>query len=281
MVLNVRGKDIEVCEYDLYLQYFKEIVKPEYAGEAETYLYDAVARCDMNFNEEEFCVSIDSSKTVSGAIVDLNCCLLYEDGVYGLFFDCYYLETYRFNRGSVNYKVNGFGIYVEDFKKFAKPEYAGEAENILWDSLEASLNEEINARNGISVLMPEEKSKYNCVVSFHFSVTLEDGFLEVNYLYGEGPNIYTNVKDVEYEILNIDEYLTGFEGVALAEYRHMGYDMLINSVEKWREEHLECQELVLDAEKTKEKIEARFVFRCIDLTELEMDGRYHLSYKIF
>lgn len=281
MVLNVRGNDIEVCDYDLYLQYFKEIVKPEYAGEAETCLYDAVARCDMNLNEEEFCVSIDSNKTMSGAIVDLNCCLLCDDGVYSLSFDYYYLETYRFNRGSVNYKVNGFDIYVEDFKKFAKPEYVGEAENILWDSLEASLNEEISARNGISVLIPEEKSKYNCVVSFHFGMTLEDNLLEVNYLYEEGQNIYTNVKDVEYEILNIDEYLAEFEGVALPEYRHMGYDMLINSVEKWSEEHLKYQELVLDAEKTKEKIEARFVFRCTDLTELEMDGRYHLSYETF
>lgn len=279
MVLNVRGNDIEVCEYNLYLQYFKEVVKPEYAGEAETCLYDAVARCDMNLNEEEFCVSIDSGKTVSGAIVDLNCYLLYEDGAYGLFFD--YLETYRFNRGSVSYKVNGFDMYVKDFKKFVKPEYAGEAENILWDSLEARLNEEVNARNGISVLMPEEKSKYNCVVSFHFSMILKDGLLEVTYLYGEGQNIYTNVNGTECEILNIDEYLAEFEGVALPEYRHMGYDILINSVEKWREEHLKYQELVLDAEKTKEKFEARFVFRCTDLTEVEVDGRYHLSYEAF
>lgn len=281
MRLNVRGNYIEVCDYDLYLQFFEEIVKPECAREAETCLYDAVAECDMNLDGEKFCISIDASKTVSGATVDLNCYLLCEDGVYVLSFDYYYPRTYCFNKDSINYRVNGFDIYVEDFKMFAKPEYAGEAENILWDSLEVSLNEEISARSGISVLIPEEKSKYNCVVSFHFSVSLEDGLFEVSYLYEDGRSIYTNVNDVEYEIFNIDEYLAEFEGVALPEYKHMGYDMLINSVEKWREEHLKYQELVLDAEKTKEKFEARFVFRCTDLTELETDGMYHLSYEPF
>lgn len=67
MILNVNGTECEIIGYDTYINRFEGEVKPEYKGEAEACLLEALEREDYLCNQYEIVVYVDSEKLRIGS----------------------------------------------------------------------------------------------------------------------------------------------------------------------------------------------------------------------
>lgn len=66
MILNVNGTECEITGYDRYVARFDCNVKPEYRGEAEAYLLEALEKEDNLCGQSSITVYVDSEKTDVG-----------------------------------------------------------------------------------------------------------------------------------------------------------------------------------------------------------------------
>lgn len=67
MILNVNGTECEILCYDSYAARFDCDVKPEYKGEAETCLLEALEKEDNLCGQSSIAVHVDSERTEIGS----------------------------------------------------------------------------------------------------------------------------------------------------------------------------------------------------------------------
>lgn len=166
MTFNMDGRDYWVRNFDAYSERFEKYALPEFACRAEEFLLKTIEGQDYK-SVEYFDVFLSEEQTKEK--INVKFAFAYCESEEKIMLD-YIAEAAEKIHHCVAYDMLEYNDYLKKFRDMALPEYAGDAEKVLFYVLEKIEPHMWKEGFKIKVVLEAEKTKRNNSVCFYFDL---------------------------------------------------------------------------------------------------------------